>query len=208
MVRLQRGFVKHIWLRTKLQEYSCPSCRRAEGIREIFDNHDIIHGAIWKLFSILSSWKRDSDRRGGSGRGLALELSAHSPSVSRHAFKECYFETVAYSESITDGEYKPSNFYDRRHNWVNGRQIVAPDEDSILRVFGHRVELGLEQKLPDVNVVTTFLIRRQTRRQFTSESLRQILVSLPRLECVNYEPARPLFKDERIGVDEGMYISI
>jgi hypothetical protein len=138
IVRRQRGLIKDIWLRIKLRTYGCPSCTELETNTRIASNNAIIRKAICKLFTILSAWKRNGD---WSNKGLALELSTYSPSDSRHAFKDHYFETDAYSESIN--EYKPSNLHDPSHGWVDGQQIVVPGSLSILRLFG-RSELSAE----------------------------------------------------------------
>jgi hypothetical protein len=126
-VRRQRGLIKHIWLRVKLRTYGCPSCTESETITLTAINNTIIRRAITRLFTILSSWKRNGDCSNG---GLTLELSTYSSSDSRHVFKDQHFVTDAYSESIN--EYKPFNFHDKFHIWVHGQRIVVPGLRSIL----------------------------------------------------------------------------
>ncbi|KAJ0152475.1 hypothetical protein CTA2_211 [Colletotrichum tanaceti] len=76
---------------------------------------------------------------------------------------------------------------DARHGWVDGRQVHRPDAAAILRMFTEiRPSPGL--KLPSVDAVTRFVIRRQCRRQFLPRILGCLFDSLPRLRSLVYEP--------------------
>ncbi|WEW59914.1 hypothetical protein PRK78_005396 [Emydomyces testavorans] len=175
IVHRQRELVKHIWLRLKL------------GTR-IDSNNTLIKRAIRKLFAILNTWKSNADWN----NGITLEISAHSPSDSRHVFKDLLLEADAYSEPVND--YEPSHFHDPSHGRVNGQLNVAPNVSSIFRLFGHPIDLSFRRKLPQVDVVTSFLVRRQTRRQFTPATLRQLLTSFPRLEHISHELWRDFWR--------------
>ncbi|OAF58728.1 hypothetical protein VC83_04953 [Pseudogymnoascus destructans] len=79
MVIRQRDLVHHIQLDIKLPEYSYQSCEKAETHLWESRKCSIIRDAIRTLFSILGTWDPASD--------LTLELKAHSPSDSKHWFK-------------------------------------------------------------------------------------------------------------------------
>jgi hypothetical protein len=70
------------------------------------------------------------------------------------------------------------------------------------------VELRLQEKLPKVHVVTSFVIRRQCRRRFAPSTLWLLLEKLPRLECVVYEPWRLWYGVEQEMYDEGRQSSM
>ena len=203
IVRRQRGLIKYIWLRIRLRTYGCPDCKKLEGQRESARNHAIVSKAIWKLFTILSTWERNADQ---NDEGMTLEISAHSTSDFQHAFKDHYFETDAYPESID--EYESSEFHDPSHGWDNGRRFAKPGIECIYRILGRERMLPTFHvgHIPDVNFVTSFLVRRQTRRQFRAEAVFQILNSLPRLEHINYEPWRDLSKSFQRNIDWGMFL--
>ncbi|KAL9616419.1 MAG: hypothetical protein Q9160_008718 [Pyrenula sp. 1 TL-2023] len=186
VMKYRRELVRHIWLRIELRKYNCPSCKRVESRTESKWNNFTIKRAIWKLFKILGSWKL---RGSFHDRGLTLELSAHSPSDSRHFFREHCFEEAGVDSDV-DAERDSRCLHDPSHGWRNGQRISAPDELSLPRLFGPPILLNSRRKLKDVDVVTTLIVRRQTRRQFLSKALSPILNSLPNLRHLTYEPWR------------------
>ncbi|KAK2764289.1 hypothetical protein FQN54_008981 [Arachnomyces sp. PD_36] len=182
----QRRLVKHIWLRIRLPGYDCPGCRETEGV-EKNRNNAIITDSIFKLFTALSTWGQN-----GTDEGITLEISANSPSDSQHVFKDYHFETDAFSESLD--EQDPSKLHDPVHGWVNGQRVSVPGIYSMFRIFGSSsiAPEALHWDPPVVDVVTSFMVRRQTRRQFGDKALYRILDSLPRLTHIDFEPRRKL----------------
>ena len=114
-----RGLVKHIWLNILLHKYDCSGCE-VEG--SYHKSNDMkVKLAISKLFSILSSWEP-------TGKNLILEISAQSPSDSKHWFKNLYFgaggedEDIAF-ESGNELEEAAAKWHDPKHGWLNGQQV-------------------------------------------------------------------------------------
>jgi hypothetical protein len=204
-VRRQRGLVEHVWLCIQLKPYDCPLCDESEKQQWSDCNKDTVGNAVWALFRILSRWKPHQSR---GNAGITLEISVHSPSDSEHAFKDCQFETPIDSTSLE--QPVSANMNDPIHGWTNGQRTAVPKLDAISRVYqvriniGTPIDIGARYKLPQVEVVTRLLIRRQTRRQLTSLSLRQILASLPKLEHMNLEIWRRWYSDCQRRSDRGI----
>lgn len=169
LVVRQRELVQHIWLDIELPRYSCRCCKREESFSGMQRNSSVISSGIWKLFCVLGKWKTTN--------GLTLEVNAHSPSDSEHWFKHHSF--------FPDGDAVPvqetdCTWHDPQHGWVHGQQVKSPPEEAVLRLFS-TTYLSFKQGLPQVDVVTCFIIRRQLRRRLSQESLGFILEKLPRL---------------------------
>jgi hypothetical protein len=165
-----KGLVKHIWLNIELRPYTCRSCQSTESSSWHSGNNSIIRQAVLKLFSILSTWNAGEE-------GLTLELSAQSPSDSKHWFKNHHFGS--------DDEEPAGKLDDPKHGWIDNQQAAVPGGLAVLRLF-ETVELKLE--LPEVYAVSSFILRRQCHRQFTPGALCLLFSKLPRLETVMYEP--------------------
>ena len=86
MVIRQRDLVRHIEFIIELPEHSCSSCEIyvPEEFLEESPKQTIIGDGIFKLFSVLASWKLATG-------GITFELNAYSPSDSEHWFKNHYF---------------------------------------------------------------------------------------------------------------------
>ncbi|KAK1772839.1 hypothetical protein QBC33DRAFT_31227 [Phialemonium atrogriseum] len=182
MVSRQRSLVRHIWLNIELRPYTCRSCQWMESESWMSSNNTIISRAISKLFTILSTWNP-------AGDGLALELSAQSPSDTEHYFKNFYFGTDDEDKDIL---FDPKNhlqefIHDPKHGWVDGQQVAAPCHVSLRRLY-EEVRLTSREELPVLHVVTKLVLRRQFRRRLNIRALRLLLDKLPRLECIVYEP--------------------
>ncbi|KND91372.1 hypothetical protein TOPH_03958 [Tolypocladium ophioglossoides CBS 100239] len=175
----QRDLVRHIWFDIELPKYTCRCCDRYEP-DSLLHNSSIIRNGIWKLFSILSTWK--------SANGLTLELNAHSPSDSEHWFKDFHFASDDEgNEAETSIQEIGSRWHDPQHGWINGQQVKTPPRSAIFRLF-EMIDMCFQQKLPQVDTVTCFIIRRQLRRWLPPVALWLILDKLCRLEHMIYEP--------------------
>ncbi|KAH7140605.1 hypothetical protein EDB81DRAFT_691883 [Dactylonectria macrodidyma] len=81
------NYIRFVWLRIKLPEYTCLSCSKAEDGDTVRNNNRIFTSAIMKLMKVLSAWKPGYRRE-----GLTLEISAHSPSDGKHQFMNIEME--------------------------------------------------------------------------------------------------------------------
>lgn len=199
MASRQRSLVRHIQLDIELQKYACPYCESYDPSSLTVSNNAIIRDAIWKLFSVLSTWKPTNN--------LSLDLSAHSPSDSEHWFKNFQFVPPAKAddEAATcrqDNGKHCQKWHDPKHGWVNGRQVKAPPDLAILRLFG-TISLEFQNQLPQVSAVTSLIIRRQLRHSLHHETLQLLLAKLCRLEHVVYEPWQIWDSWERNSRDQG-----
>ena len=196
----QRELVHYIQLDIELQKYTCRCCELEESESWTSSNNSVIRDGIWKLFSILSTWK--------PANALTLELNAHSPSDSEHWFKNFLFasDNEGDDEAATSlqevGEIC-SRWHDPKHGWSNGQQVATPPEPAILRLFG-TISLHFREELPRVDTVTCFIIRRQLRRLLHRRALQLILDKLCRLEHMIYEPWRPWESWWRKAIDQSM----
>ncbi|GAB1317024.1 Oxoglutarate iron-dependent oxygenase protein [Madurella fahalii] len=192
----RKRLIQHIWLDVELPEYSCHLCKRIESISWSDRNSSIISNGIWKLFRILSTWESGPELE---RRDLTLELNAHSPSDSKHWFKNCYF--TSDNKDNEDAASNCSSWHDTQHGWVDGQQITAPPCSAVLRLFGS-IDLHFKEDLPRVDIATGFVVRRQLRRWLQPSSLLLLLKKLPGLERMIYEPWRLWERDWRVLNDQ------
>ena len=192
--------MKYIWLCIELLEYDCPQCN-------IFDESDdwhesnmkIIEKSIRELFLILSTWEPSGN--------LTLDISVYSKSDTKHYFKYLHIGSDAIPES--DNDRKALNMHDPDHGWTNGELVSLPSDGSILRLY-EDIEIALDfwQELPEVPVVTSLLLRRQTRRRWEARTLEKLFKLLPRLHLVFYEPWREWGRVDQRETDKGNFSSI
>ncbi|RYO96980.1 hypothetical protein DL764_007381 [Monosporascus ibericus] len=197
VVRRRKGLVQHIWLRIELGTYSCPACMGFEDpLRHTAD--ETVNEALMKLFLILSTWvKPDVTPHGG----LTLEISIYSPSDSQHNFSGDLHLGPDPFETEED-ERQRFRTHDPYHGWRQGRRLDRPNIAAISSLLT-TISPEVREELPSVKVVTSFILRRQTRRALSTESLQKIFKSLPGLECINYEPWREFFRWPRYLQDPG-----
>lgn len=171
----------------KLPEYICYGCKNYKP--EVSPEQSVVGDRIWKLFSILETWKPSTG-------GITLELNAYSPSDSEHGFKHYYFifddegPEAGNSTHDGDGDKISSERHDPKHGWINGRQVEAPSKSATQELF-QSIDTGSQVVFPRVDVVTCFIIRRQLCRCLRPLDLSHMLESFPQLEGMIYEPWRP-----------------
>lgn len=198
MVIRQRDLVQYICLNIELPRYTCRSCQWTESTSRTSRHRSIIAHTLLKLFSVLSTWQP-------TGR-LILELNAYSPSDSEHWFKNYHFGLKLEDVGDLDQQQKSTTrWHDPNHGWVNGQQVEAPRVLAILRLFSPLC-FSLPESLPEVHVVTGFVIRRQLRRHFSPAALRLLWERLPRLESIVYEPWRVWRRSWNLMRDMGMLL--
>lgn len=190
LVVRQRRFVKHIWLKIKLRPYDCEICqghgRQALGFRDSSGARAII-----RLLQVLATWDQDQLVSPGS---LTLELGAYSPSDLEHEFKnELHFTTKSWAVNELYFDAPPITRI--LHGWMDGRRMRPPHESSISRIFSQSYPLACDcsHRFPSVSVVGGFVLRRQTRRVFSLETIAGLLRSFPNLGSVMYETWRPFY---------------
>ena len=183
-------FVRGIWLRVRLDDYSCDKCSEAESEAEIEAHGSRFSTALWELLYRLSQF----DARHA---GVTLELSAHSPSDSEHYYPELR-HTMPDTIWEVSSPSTPCDFDDEAHGWTSGRPRPLA-LGSIKRVFGEAqgLRFGLERvgdelppwkQQPTARVVKELVIRLQCYRHFSiSQGLAFLVESLPELEKLTYE---------------------
>lgn len=123
--------------------------------------------------------------------GLTLEISAYSHSDTKHVFRnDLHFDMGPFDDDRPIEQNRPS-FTDLKHGWLNGRRDGPPSVSSILRIQGSsRYTVAGYSRLPVADVVTTFVLRRQTRWHIDPDLLEEMIRSFPRLRTLHIEPWR------------------
>ncbi|RYP76928.1 hypothetical protein DL771_001481 [Monosporascus sp. 5C6A] len=159
---------------------------------------ETVDEAILKLFLILSTWLKPNVAPHG---GLTLEISIYSPSDSQHTFSgDLHFGPDPFETE--DDERQRLRTHDPYHGWRHGRRLGRPLMQAISEIL-NITEPKFRKGLPSVKVVTSLILRRQTRRALSANSLQKIFKSLPGLECINYEPWREFFRCPQYHQDRG-----
>ncbi|KAF5614933.1 uncharacterized protein FTJAE_13543 [Fusarium tjaetaba] len=182
----QRDLVRHIYLNVDLAEYECSSCEDEYDINIPWENNRLMNNAVSKLLMILSTWN--------TALPLTLELNASSASDSKHWFKNFRFNDehdAPYArDPVIPMQATQSDWHDPKHGWENGVQTKLPPSTANERLFGPidtRYAPNL-RRIPEVNAVTRFMIRRQFRHSFEPWELEYILSRFSRLTDFIYEP--------------------
>ncbi|KAH7274928.1 hypothetical protein B0J15DRAFT_539989 [Fusarium solani] len=171
----QLSFLDYI----KLSQYKCRYCLGEDDWSYHSRSNRTFSRSLMGLFRRLRRWAEGE---------LTLEINAYSPSDSQHFFKGYYVGDPAEDEAFGD----PRTFDDDRHGFSpDGRE--APQERDMREVYDMMGEFV--PFLDQVRVVKRLLIRRQCRRQFTTGLLSLLLVALPALEYIHYEPWRMTDKE-------------
>ncbi|KAL7961169.1 hypothetical protein V8C34DRAFT_274891 [Trichoderma compactum] len=186
-----RPHVRHICLRLEIQEYrpwgnSSEPVIRPERMEDIAANNDIIELAVGKLFGVLKSWEKELQKVRPSYRGMALEMSIHSPSDPKYAYRG------VTATGLENGL-----------SWTHEVGL----EGAIPRIFGGSVHIRFYQNLPQLNLVTRFIMKRHTRRRISSFTLHQILYRFPHLEDLVFEPWQQSLDTVQDLVDAG-YVNL
>lgn len=212
IVHRQRPFVKHIWLYIQMCSYGSKRSMELEEDAKTESNQVTTRRAIWKLFTVLSTWGRGGD---WGNRGLTLELSIYSPSDFKHVFGHYRYDADCESEPVEPSKTHdlptdlPAPMMARLHALLSGINDPPPTWMEINRLFAPSLRLRSGRDLPKVDVVTNFLVRRQSRRQLEIvPAFSQVLRSLPRLENLHYETWRRFFRMKQEEEDIGMFLML
>lgn len=169
IIKQRQHLVRHIWLDVELRDHICRRNEFADWPmvqRELDYNTFLVSKGISILFSILSTWKPRA-------KGLALELNLHSLSDARHC----------------DVDQEHGNRHDAQDDRENGRQVELPSNPLILDI-SRATKLQFGEELPQVGVVTKFIVRRQLRRWLVPSPFLKMLNKLNGLEELTFEPWR------------------
>ncbi|GKZ72299.1 hypothetical protein AnigIFM60653_008702 [Aspergillus niger] len=198
MIQRNRALVRYIWLCLELEEYDCMLCAPSTRATMQMGYRDdcLIIKAFRELFSTLSAWKLNGN--------LLLDFSIHSPSDSEHWFKYLTFlPDILFDKcdrNIWEDQSMLAKLEDPQHSWITGRQDRIPPSMGIDKVFEEIMGGGPfnydEQEnqgwrqLPSVPVVTSMLLRQQTRRRWKPGAWADMFARFPRLQEIIYEPWR------------------
>ncbi len=203
----RRRMLKHIWYRIEANEYTCRCCTRSEGRQPKARNGREFFLIIQNLLKTIGSCGPASEW----GLGFTLGLSGHSPSDSKHYFREIGTSSEVYphpdDEECTSAEYgalrrKTWDYStDEKHGWNNGERDTSLTPDNF-QEYGRRVTASIDQlsfhgsgnkevSLPAVYVVKELLIRRQFLRRISYVPMEAIMSRLCGLERVAIERCLP-----------------
>lgn len=175
------SFIEEISFSIELDTYTCRACTQLNPkYPDANFNDAIVAKAITDLFAILSKWPRDQIAE----NGVELELGIYCPSDSEHTFPNDLHLGREWGacrdppalEHCRKFNHSPSRLADLRPEALrNLHTIMRPD---------------LERGLATIEFVNKFTVRRQTRRSLSSTALKAILLHLPGIETITYEPWR------------------
>ncbi|KAL7906163.1 hypothetical protein GGI35DRAFT_458923 [Trichoderma velutinum] len=186
-----KPYVRHICLRIEIHEYRPwgrfePMVIRPERMEDIAANNDIIELAVGKLFGVLKPWEKELQKVRPSYRGMALEMSIHSPSDPEYVYR-----------GVT------ATRLEKGLSWTHEAGL----EGAVFRIFGGSVHIRFYQNLPQLNLVRRFIMKRHSRRRVSSFTLHQILSRFPHLEDLVYEPWQQSLETLQDLVDAG-YVNL
>lgn len=210
IVHRQRPFVKRIWVYIQMCSYGFKRSMEPEESAKTESNEQNTRKAIWKLFTVLSTWGRDGDC---GNRGLTLELSIYSPSDFKHVFDHYRYDADCESEPVEPSNNDPPADLPASTPLLNAllagiNDPLPPTSMEILRLFAPSLCLRSYRELPRVYVVNNFLMRRQSRRHLEPAALSRVLMSLPRLESMHYEIWRKFYRVKQEEEDRGMFLML
>lgn len=188
----KRGVIKSIWLRIELTEY----CHDQPEEADVSKRH--VTDAITSLFQALSEWD-------DSHRGIALEVSVHSASDPVYGTLFNCGTHVVKSRSVRNAVDEMGTGPGRDDQLLEERFQRTSDLSRAYRRWTKRVLVDFADaaNVPKVPVVKEFLVRRHTHRVFTEETLSRILVHLPCIKHINFEPWRKSGRKKQNGIDQG-----
>ena len=180
-----RHLVKSIWFSIESSEHHCPHCG---GVW--IDKYDwqhvpnqTIRKAIQDLVIQLSTWEPSAS--------LLLDVSVKTPSGLRHSSSSFHYGPGVISEP------KKAKIIQCSHRLHDPKL-----RDVAVYLFQKEADVSIpeprpSQKVPKARAVTSLLLRRQTRRPWNSEVLKELLDLLPEVHEINYEPWRDWRRMER-----------
>ena len=180
-----RHLIKCIWFSITPSECHCPQCGDIAFYYSYHLSSKVIRKAIQDLIICLSTWEPND--------GLLLDISVKAPSALMNP-----------SGIIQDG---PSIILEPKMERII--QCSHRLHDTSLRgsylinkTFNiNELEPQLRQQMPKARVVTSLLLRRQTRHLWKSDVFRELLDLLPEVHDIHYEPWRDWRRMEERSID-------
>ncbi|KAK4077862.1 uncharacterized protein Triagg1_3556 [Trichoderma aggressivum f. europaeum] len=177
----RRRFVQHIWLRF---ERTVQPGVTPVNIRLDYDTLQF-NATLFQLFEILSEW---SERSVGQP-GITLELTAFSAADPDHSMKDTVPDELKDVDLTVDSE--PLNAIYKKA--PSARRALTEYESGqqyeVRNFYIHRSHPSSRiLRLPEVGLITNLIIRRQMHFSFFHYYVYQIMISLPNLEFITYEP--------------------
>ncbi|CAH0044671.1 unnamed protein product [Clonostachys solani] len=195
-------YMRNIWLRIRLPEYTCPNCEVPEDKFTQQCNNVVFTDSIQCLLNTLKLW--DPDRHGAEG--LALMVSASSPSDTTHRFiigdmRKRYPFHPAEDRDVPPGITDVHRSYHTRSFtfYCHYGDLVSELGGHIKRMQGTPLRFeplmnetdganGEYKNLPAVPMIKGLVMRRQNRREIDMRSLSCLLSrSLVSLEWFRLE---------------------
>ncbi|KAI5468192.1 hypothetical protein BGZ63DRAFT_431803 [Mariannaea sp. PMI_226] len=186
------NYITHLWLHVELATYDCRSCSKPEDVITIAHNNRVFTTSMIYVLETLSSWS-------GIIGGLTLEISAFSPSDTRHRYYEVEMDSdypFLFEDDLKRRlgllNYHREKRADIRASLNSHRQNTIPEERQ--RLHGTPLEFrpwslrNAMPTLPSAPIVKGLLIRRQFFRGIALPSLAKLLrESLVALEWFRFE---------------------
>lgn len=183
------GYIRKLWLRIQLSKYDCPNCDEPEDEATQDCNNLIFTTCIHTLLETLKLW--NPARHGAEG--LALMLSASSPSDTEHRFNRCeikdgypfhYAEDLDLAPGMID--FHRTNIADSFSRRFHRGSPPPLYGEHLKRVQGTPLRLELRRGdggrfisqykcLPAVPIVKGLVMRRQFRREIHVRTLSWLL---------------------------------
>ncbi|KAF0325370.1 F-box domain-containing protein [Colletotrichum asianum] len=178
-----RDKVKRVRLHVPLNRYDCTRCDEPEDTQETIANNMAFSGLLLALLNILASWQRREDG------GLALEISAASPSDTQHYFAS-FRTTREFLDNIICHFYercpmKPLNIRGAKQRILGNSLDLYTASNPPERIY-RGLKLGTEGLR--VPVITQFIVNRESRRALSEEAIKRVFEYLPSLKTVTWEP--------------------
>lgn len=235
------GYIRKLWLRVRLSKYECPDCDEPEDraaqhwhVRASISpalipeysvlinsrsNNMIFTTCIQSLLGTLRLW--DPARHGA--QGLALMLSASSPSDTGHRFNRCeitdsypfhYAEDLDPARSIVD--YHRANMVDPFNGYLHRDWLPPLSGGHIKRAQGTPLRLepqngergryiSQSKSLPAVPMIKGLVMRRQYCRDIHIKTLSWLIGrSFVALEWFRFERTISLEAHKQFSFDQGM----
>ncbi|KAH7328036.1 hypothetical protein B0I35DRAFT_506579 [Stachybotrys elegans] len=186
---IRLGYIRKLWLRVQLSSYECPRCDEPEDEATQLRNNTIFTDCIHSLLGTLKLW--DPARHGPEG--LALMLSACSPSDTEHRFSRCeikddypfhYAEDlgcvpgiVQFHRGNIDAYQNYFNHRDTPTPWLQGHAKRMRGTPLLLLPRSEKEGRFISDygSLPAVPIIKGLVIRRQFRRDLDIRSLSCLL---------------------------------
>ncbi|KAI0893506.1 hypothetical protein F4806DRAFT_197214 [Annulohypoxylon nitens] len=191
--------VKHIVLRVVLDTYTYTTGRMPENGQVCWNNY-LFTSTIKHLFIALGAWERP---RGSNREGLTFELCVCSLSEPRQIPAGLNLPYLKPRENFHNPyapSYIDSRFRDGTYTLSENFQDSAPGLGHAITSLGDSWFEPWWVDLPvEVDVITTFLVRREHYRRINTLGLGKILKSLVGLRQVIYEHGEDAFYHPQLG---------